>query len=301
MPKRKFLRRARGVRKRVFRPKRGLRKFKRRAPRNIPRALRVKGKVIPDSVLVKLPYTNQINLSTNITDRMVVWSLRGNNPGDPEYSTSLNYSAYGWSYWSKLYARCVCYASKLRVTFQSAASVQQSINLEMNRAGIMADTEPEITTTYLDRILHPRIGAWKNINSSQLGYNTQKAVKKYCSTGKAIGVPKKAPQADDDYAFPTDLSAYPLKDWYWHLWAKNKDTSSTTHVNADYTITYYCKFFDPKDDAIEPTVPPGEFDDPVDGDDLIPDVVEAQDRPTPPESEEEILSAPPEPEISINL
>lgn len=227
---------------------------------------------------------------------MVFWTLRGNNPGDPEYSTSINYSAYGWSYWSKLYKRCVCYGSKLRVTFQTAAAQTFSVINEMNRAGLMADNDITPPSTFIDRMLHPRIGKWTNMASTVLGYNNQKTLKSYCTTSKALGVPKKAPQADEIYSFPTDLADYPERDWYWHLWAKNKATGGTTHINADFTIVYYCKFYEPKDDAIDPTEPSGEFDSP-NADDLIPPIDSTtKERPDFPE---EILSAPPEPEITI--
>lgn len=297
MPKRKIFKKPKRVGKRVFRRRTRPLRSKRRAGRSVPRPLRVRGKVIPDSVFVKLPYTNNINLSTASTNAMVTWTLRGNNPGDPEYSTSINYSSYGWSYWSQLYKRCVCYGSRLRVTYQAAASSSTAFSIEMNRAGFQVDTDTVPPSAFLDRVLHPRVGRWTNINSAALGYKNQKTLKAYCSTSKALGVPKKAPQSDEIYSFPTDLTTYPQKDWYWHLWAKNKDTSSTTHVNCDFTIVYFCKFYDPKDDAIEPTEPSGEFDDP-NGDDLIPpEDTTIKERPDPPA----MLSAPPEPEISIDF
>lgn len=238
---------------------------RRRSPPNVPRPIRIKGKIIPDALFVKLPYTNELILGTNTAGSLAYWTLRGNTPVDPEYSTSLNYSAYGWHYWSQLYKRCVCYAAKIRVTFASASGFSgNNAALENNRVGFLVDTDTTIPSTFLERIIHPRIGKWTNLASTSHGNKNQKTLRDYVTVGRAFGIPKKAPQSSEFYSFPTTGVAYPQKEWFIHLWTKDKSGTGGTHILVDYTITYYCKFYDPHDDAFDPVAAPTEFDDPAD-------------------------------------
>lgn len=242
------------------------------------RSVKLGGKVIPDSIFVKLPYTQTKEMLTNQIGAAVYWTLRGNNPGDPEYSTTLNYSAYGWPYWSQLYKKCVCYGSSISVRWTNDTQNESTgVGREQNRVGWFCDTDTIFPTLYVDRLIHPRVGKWRNLNSITAGYgNSIKIPKTYVSNAKALGVSKAKSRVDPTFEFPTDLSIYPGSEWYYHLWAKEQ-FGGGSHTLVDFTVTYYCKFFEPKDDAWAPTQPP----DTPNNEELINPAVDMKARPDP--------------------
>jgi len=135
-----------------------------------------------------------------------------------------------------------------------------AVQREVNRVGFLVDNDTLIPSTVLERVIHPRVGKWTVLNSGTSGYKNQKTLSMYVSNGKALGIPKNQTQASPDYSFPTDLVTYPIMQWFVHIWTKDLIEGNGSHVVVDYKITYYCKFYEPKDDAFNPGEPPGTFD-----------------------------------------
>lgn len=77
--------------------------------------------------------------------------------------------------------------------------------------------------------------------------NSQRMYRRYQSTGGIFGVPKAAIQGGSEYH--AAVTGDPSKQFYWHVWVRNVDQATTIITQIMVEITYYCRFYEKKEQA----------------------------------------------------
>lgn len=238
MPRRtrKFVRR-----RRVYGRKRSLAAKSR--PRYKRRYMRKNTAIIPqigfaDSTFVKLKYATRAGMGTGTTF-VTAFQIRGNGPYDPEVVTGGGTPSY-WSTYSPLYQTYICYASKIKVTYmQQSGTATNNVVWGVTPAASSYDYSTSIWSA-LQEYRYSRSRITGTANNS----NTVQTIKYFMHTSTVFGVPKKRIAMNNQYAGP--IAGLPGNQWYWTVWSQNQDQTTAVSGIVDIRITYYIKFYDPK-------------------------------------------------------
>lgn len=189
--------------------------------------------IIADKTMVKLKYTTAISLTS--AGLIAHHIYRGNSLFDPDLSGG-GFQPAGFDQWAAFYNRYRVHASSILV---KARDNQTSDGNPFNMLLIMPknDTTPE--TNYVDAACEP-YAKKRFLPTKDAGYPL--TVKHYMTTRKIRGISKAAAE-DQDYQ--ASISANPLREWYWHIYAQNVNASVVSQdVKVYIELTYYCTFMD---------------------------------------------------------
>lgn len=200
---------------------------------------KLRGTAMPDSILVKLKYTDIKQIPDGADFR---FSYIGNSPLDPSSITPTSGNALAYTEWSSFYEEWICYGSSCRVRI---------INKNSN-IGIFCALYPQDTINpapdYLTAASQPYS---KTILVSPLNSGgAVKSMKNYISFKKLKG----AFVNDTDYSGNTGAS--PSDKWFWHGLAASTNFVTTFAMTLEVDLVYYMKFYNRKRLTQESIPPP---------------------------------------------
>lgn len=238
----------RGLR-RVFR-----RTFKKSSKRRSFRATKAVNRnpsFFSDSTFVKLVYI--FNAKGTSTGGVLQYRFALNDVWDPDLNSSNGKTAYGQEYWANFYHNFTVYGSKIDLQFISS-----------NGSGT-----PTLQDTALDVVVRPTgnlsVGSDNTFNGL-LSYATQKVmqlgwgydsrqcrIKRYMSTAKIAGLPKKTITNDPNFSGTASNvtlgGSAPVNLQAWQICCQSENRVGTVDFRFNGKITYYVKFYARKDPA----------------------------------------------------
>lgn len=189
--------------------------------------------IMPDKLLVKIPYTTGLNLTG--TGVAAVRTFSGNSCFDPDV-TGVGSQPFGFDQWSAFYSKYRVYGSSIKVL--ARANYVAADPNKMFMLVVIPTTYETVDTNYVDITGEPYVKT-KVLPNSNAGYPC--TIKSYMSTRKIFGVTR-AQSADTDYAALNTAS--PSIQWYWQVVC---DEATSAAINPDcliyVKIMYYVEFF----------------------------------------------------------
>lgn len=179
---------------------------------------------IPDKLLVRLVYADQISITTGIPGKYV---FRGNSIFDPDL-TGVGHQPRFFDQYSQLYERYRVHASKINIKL---------VNASPNVSGLGVVPLTQSTSTELNSIVDLQEAPYVKFRWLQNGSNpTVTSITSFMKTSVIRG------EKDEDDDYSAQFVANPTRMWYWHIIAAESDNSPPT-VNSVVKITYYVEFF----------------------------------------------------------
>lgn len=202
------------------------------------RANRPSKTVIPrplssDTLFVKLEYSEVRAVFSGIT--FVKLYYRGNSPWDP-YSTGAGGQPRGWDQYAPLYARYLCYGSKITVRFSAEANATADTFTcgIVPALGVNTGLNPDDISGFMERRDRRNKTFVPNGNATC-------TLSHYASTRKMYGVQYNQ-MGDSVFSAPTTGNT--ASEWFWMIGAQCPDGATARQLFVRVSITYYVKFYD---------------------------------------------------------
>lgn len=194
---------------------------------------------IPDTMFIKLKYTEEINLQRGTPGGLDFW-FRANAPYDPDTALG-GKSAKDYALLASMYRYTRVYASRITFNFVS-------INLGATQVCIT----PRVTQQQIPFLTSTEDRRSKRSNFVQAQGNSVQYLKNFCTTKAVYGLNNNLDDDDHHYDFDNSINTYPDNQWYWYLQTRTAYTATDGHnVSGVVGITYYCKFSVKRDIAQE--------------------------------------------------
>lgn len=166
--------------------------------------------------------------------------IRGNGPWDPDTAVSTD-SAHRWVEANSNYNEQTTYASKIRVTFHSAAANNQGKFIAI----VVPTVETPVWSSAADFAgMQLQPFAKKVIVGQSTGGKDMKTITHFMNTYQVMGVPK-----DDitpDSAYSSAMNTVPSLQWYWNILIVSMDAVTLDPQYVAYVdVTYYCELYNP--------------------------------------------------------
>lgn len=178
---------------------------------------------IPDKLMVRLVYSQQLSLTANGINRYV---FRGNSVFDPDF-TGVGHQPRFFDQYSPLYERYRVHASKINLKI---------INVDSSVCGLGLIPLTASTSTEIGTITDCQEAPYMKFRWLQGQINQQLVtINSFMKTSAIRGESDK----DDDYSAP--VTGNPARQWFWHIIAAQSDDSQPT-INMAVKLTYYVEF-----------------------------------------------------------
>lgn len=185
----------------------------------------------PGQVFCKLRYSSVYAANIAIGGLSTrIWSL--NSLYDPDFS-GVGGQPLFFDQYTAMYSQYRVYGVKVSAVFSFGSSTNNCFHPTVCMVPSMSSS----STGDIQVAIQMRGSKWMNVVPAQ----GKAYFKKYYSIASIYGVPKKAVQAEDNYAALTGSS--PADQVYLQLYAFNNDASATFAMTSEIRLTYYCKFY----------------------------------------------------------
>lgn len=188
---------------------------------------------VPDAILIKLSYFQQINpaAGTGVLD----WVFRGNSIYHPDLTGSGTTNVLYFAQWAAFYSRYRVYGSKITV---DGVSRDGTIACQL----VVLPRDDTATLTFIKAQEYGRTARSKMMPISQQ-YPVR--VHNYCSTRQAMGLSKSEVDSEFDLTGSLIAPSIPNQGWWWHVVTEQAD-GATGHLDAilSLKITYYVKLYE---------------------------------------------------------
>ena len=198
-----------------------------------PQIIQNPSTAIPNSTVVKLRYSDAIDLNSAVAP-MVVHVFRGASINDPDL-TGAGHQPRGHDEWANFYHRYRVLQSTIMVDFRDTNnSVQGHI------CGVSAMERSTALTGFAYRYLEQPYT--KYIGNTVIEAESPR-ISKTMKSEYFEGVTDV--YVDNNYT--ADVNTNPAKDWYWHIFAASLNGTTTVGMRATVTIVYTVQFFERQD------------------------------------------------------
>lgn len=209
-------------------------RFPRKRKFSGPTITALKAAIVPDRLIVRLPYVNQANI-TGAAGVPIDTQYRLNSIFDPEVSTAIGQSkALGTNEWSAFYNR-------YRVIGANVYFMVRNTNTDAAYIGMCANND---TGALISEAAYEQSRVkFKMVGSTNGGHDVC-VLKKYYNLANLTGRPKVSYISDDRYQAET--TANPLEAIHLHLLTQPASPSLAVSLHASVKIVYLVELFDRK-------------------------------------------------------
>lgn len=198
---------------------------------------KVPGLVVPDKTLVKLKYTDRVNMGITSPAVIAIQQYSGNSAFDPNY-TGVGGQPNGFDQWATFYRKYCIMASKFKVKLIPLGTTAPTSAMEVVVVPVPSTAIPTGASTNINVLRQQKYACW---NVFGQGMDLPRC-ETYMETGKLYGKSKDAIKAEDNFNALT--TADPATEWTWILATAPVDGISTTPCYAYIEIVYYAMFYD---------------------------------------------------------
>lgn len=186
--------------------------------------------ICPDSLFVKLPYTETFNISATAYGDYI---FRGNSVYDPYYSGA-GHQPLGYDQLTSLYNRYTVMGCKAQFTVMSTNSAVTGSDVQFS---LVASNDSGGFVSY-DLVSETPYNKTRYIGNASTG---PKTISAYYSTAKIIGVSKQKVTNDDTFSALYNTS--PSQIYYIHFFISDL-TADNLVATLKCKLIYYVKFWD---------------------------------------------------------
>jgi hypothetical protein len=192
---------------------------------------------VADTARVELRYVQEV-LLTSTSGTYVYNVFRGNGPFDPD-QTGTGAQPVWYDDYSAMYNRYRCLGSRITVQwFENDAS---SISL-------VCGVTPQHQTTSMSTVTFAMAQPYTEV-LGLTAYAQGKITTQSIRTAKYLGYPGAGMLGSD--ALESLYSTVPAHQWYWHVFARSTDATTTLGARVFVTIDYDILWFDKVDGALD--------------------------------------------------
>lgn len=208
--------------------------YRRRKLGSGPTIAALKASIVPDRLIVRLPYVNQANI-TGAAGVPIDTQYRLNSIFDPEVSAAVGQSkALGTNEWSAFYNR-------YRVIGANVYFLARNTNSDAAYVGMVANNDTGGLTT--EGAFEQSRVKFKMVGSTSGGHDVC-ILKKYYNLANLTGRPKVSYISDDRYQAET--TANPAEAIHLHLVTQPASPSLSVSLHTQVKIVYLVELFDRK-------------------------------------------------------
>lgn len=210
-------------------------RFPRKRKYSGPTVTALKAAIVPDRLIVRLPYVNQASI-TGAAGVPIDTQYRLNSVFDPEYSTSVGQSqAIGCNQWSAFYNR-------YRVIGANVYIMARNTNADAAYVGMVANND--VGALISEAAYEQSRVKFKMVGSTNGGHDVC-VLKKYYNLANLTGRPRSAYIADDKYEGIMG-STNPSEALHLHIVTQPCSPSLAVSLHCSVKIVYLVELFDRK-------------------------------------------------------
>lgn len=209
-------------------------RFQRKRKFSGPTVTALKAAVVPDRLIVRLPYVNQASI-TGAAGVPLDTQYRLNSIWDPEVAVALGQSkALGVNQWSAFYNR-------YRVIGANVYLMARNTNTDASYIGMVANND---TGALISEAAYEQSRVkFKMVGSTNGGHDVC-ILKKYFNLANLTGRPKVSYISDDRYQ--AEMTTDPLEAIHLHLLTQPCSPSLAVSLHVSVKIVYLVELFDRK-------------------------------------------------------
>lgn len=192
---------------------------------------------VSDTARVVLRYTHELTL-TSTSGAYTSNVFRGNGPFDPD-QTGTGAQPVWYDDYSAMYNRYRCVGSRITVTF---------CHYTNSNVALVAGVTPQHQTTSMASLVFAMAQPYTTVTCNT-PHNVGRTVSQALTTAKYLGYSQTGFMGSD--AVQCLYSTVPSHQWYWHVFARSVDSSTTLSMAALVYLDYDIIWFDKVDGNLD--------------------------------------------------